>query len=77
MCGIHKTGRVTVNTPIVLALLSLSYYLHHYLLGVVLVPCTWDRRTRDFIKSESGASLSLEQEGGYMGAHFSLPEIDP
>ena len=47
----------------------------YYLLGVVLVSGAWVRGTRNFVESKTGASLGFEQEGSYMGAHFSLPEI--
>ena len=47
----------------------------YYLLGVVLVPGAWVRGTRNFVESKTGASFGFEQEGSYMGAHFSLPEI--
>ena len=47
----------------------------YYLLGVVLVPGAWDRGTGNFDESKTGASFGFEQEGSYMGAHFSLPEI--
>ena len=47
----------------------------YYLLGVVLVPGAWVRGTRNFVESKTGASFGFEQEGSYMGARFSLPEI--
>ena len=63
-CG---TSQSLVMTQIVFAI--------YYLLGVVLVPGAWVRGTRNFVESKTGASFGFEQEGSYMGAHFSLPEI--
>ena len=47
----------------------------YYLLGVVLVPGAWVRGTRNFVESRTGESFGFEQEGSYIGARFSLPEI--
>ena len=63
-CG---TSQSLVMTQILFAI--------YYLLGVVLVPGAWVRGTRNFVESKTGASFGFEQEGSYMGAHFSLPEI--
>ena len=62
-----STSQSLVMTQIVFAI--------YYLLGVVLVPGAWVRGTKNFVESKTGASFGFEQEGSYMGAHFSLPEI--
>ena len=61
------TSQSLVMTQIVFAI--------YYLLGVVLVPGAWVSGTRNFVESKTGASFGFEQEGSYMGARFSLPEI--